>query len=74
MEWYSDIKVPFFGWNLLHTNRTQWLSVLEGGGTRYESCLTYDGMLSIFARWLTWKNVQDAFQATADGLKMQSEK
>lgn len=75
LEWVLDSKVPVVGWTLLHTNRMQWLSLLEGGGTRYECCLTYHGpslFLAMLKRYIG-KNDQISLQAVADGLKSKSE-
>ena len=73
LEWVLDWKLPVVGWVLLHTNRVQWLSVLEGGGTRYECCLMYYGPLATLVKWITWQSIATSLQATADGLKLRSE-
>ena len=59
---------------LMTTERWQWLTVVEGGKTKYETIEVFNGFLAYFVRWFVGSKLKVCFQSMADGLKARSER
>jgi len=69
LAWMGSMAPRF----ILHTDRWQELSVVEGGQTKYETIEVFSGILAWVMKFLLGKGLNEGFKAMAEGLKKRSE-
>lgn len=67
---WLNLMAPKF---ILHAERWQALSAVEGGKTKYETVEVFSGILAWVLKLLMEGGLNKGFEAMAEGLKTQSE-